>query len=124
MISSKAGPTQVFQLVQASFIPATTKDPARYELMLVHVEWNGTYCGIGVASEPIIDYKDSISVAKLPVYPVEFAAEWKDTEQRLIARGMKFESLRGYHVKTCEGKKYTLEKHPIRGVEKPVCVPT
>jgi hypothetical protein len=127
MISSKAGPTQVFKLVQASFIPATTKDPVRYELTLAHVEWNGTYCGIGAASEPIIDYKDSISVAKLPVYPVEFAAEWKDTEQRLIARGRKFESLRGYHVKTCEGKKYTLEMHPIRGclveVEKPVCVP-
>jgi hypothetical protein len=127
MISGKAGPTQVFKLVQASFIPATTTDPARYELTLAYVEWNGTYCGIGAASEPIIDYKDSISVAKLPVYPIEFAAKWKDTEQRLIARGRKFESLRGYHIKTCKGKKYTLEIHPIRGclveVEKPVCVP-
>lgn len=126
MISREASHARVSKLVQASFIPATTKERARYELSLAHVEWNGTYCGIGATSERITDYKDSISVAKLPVYPVEFAEQWKETEQRLIARGRKFESLRGYHVKMYEGKKYTLEMDPFRGcleeVEKPVCV--
>ncbi|KAH8896287.1 P-loop containing nucleoside triphosphate hydrolase protein [Thozetella sp. PMI_491] len=120
MISNEVGPTRVSKLTQAIFVPATKVEPARYELNLAHVEWNGKYCGISVTCSRIVDYNDAISVIKLPVYPVEFAEHWKETEQRLIARGRKYELLRGYHIKACEGKKYTLELDPMRGCLKEV----
>ncbi|KAJ3577235.1 hypothetical protein NPX13_g3330 [Xylaria arbuscula] len=109
MISRKEGSTRVFKCVQVAFIPETALRFAGYKLTLAHVEWSGTCSGISVTTEEIKDYEDSISVAKLPVYPVDFEEQWEETKRRLITRGRKFESLRGFHVKVCHGKKYTLD---------------
>ncbi|KAI1822693.1 P-loop containing nucleoside triphosphate hydrolase protein [Xylaria intraflava] len=123
VMSSAPGPIRVFKFVQATFTPATRVEPAHYDLTLAHAEWNGGYCGLGASHERVVEYKEPISVKKLPVYPVEFADRWEGIERSLIARGRKSESLRGYHIKTCEGKKYTIEVQPLKGlveVEKPV----
>ncbi|KAI8953402.1 P-loop containing nucleoside triphosphate hydrolase protein [Xylaria longipes] len=121
MISRSAGPTQVFKFIQATFSPATHMTPAMYELTLAYVDWNGACCGFSTTSKEIVEYEDSISVTKLPVYPVEFAAQWKEIEPKLIARGRKFERLRGYHMKMCQGKKYVKVEEPYPKIkEQPV----
>jgi len=125
MLSKKAGSLQVSKLVEALYIPAIPqKQPAHYVLTLASVDWNGAHCGLKVDVETIMDYSDAISITKLVAYPVEFAEDWDLKKEKLLARGRKFESLQGFHTKTCSGKKFMLEMDPFRGcmkeVERPV----
>ncbi|KAF2176932.1 P-loop containing nucleoside triphosphate hydrolase protein [Zopfia rhizophila CBS 207.26] len=124
MVSKKGGNIQVSSLVEVNFIPETRGQPAYYLLSLASVDWNGSYCGLKIDCEKIPEYDEAISVTKLPVYPAKFTVNWAQMKQKLLARGRKFESLLGFHTKTCSGKKYTHEIDPYRGcvkeIEKPV----
>jgi hypothetical protein len=53
-------------------------------------------------------------------FPLSFSSSADDIRKKLIARGRKFESLRGYHFRTCHGTKILLEtefpeERPVAG---------
>src|SRR5205085_1221574 len=45
-------------------------------------------------------------VTKLDVFPLDLAENPKEIRDRLLGRGQRFGSLRGFHVMNCTGKKY------------------
>ena len=53
-------------------------------------------------------------------YPLSFSSSASEIKERLTVRGRKFESLRGYHFRTCTGTKILLEtkcpeERPVAG---------
>ena len=117
----------VLQLLEATHIPhmigIRKAPPARYELTLVAVDWDGNQCGVSARTKTIEDWGGQLmSINKLDAYPIEFAdpSGWKEMERRLIARGRKFEALRGFHVKSIrdDGRKYVAKGSTIK--ERPV----
>ncbi|KAI0538963.1 P-loop containing nucleoside triphosphate hydrolase protein [Xylaria digitata] len=115
MILNAGGDTRATKLLEAHLIPKTESQTAQYNLKLAYVDWNGEFCGLKVTSKVVCDYEGLKQVALLPAYPAEFHPDWKEVSQRLISRGRKFESLRGYHIRNCSGKMYTQEMCPIPG---------
>jgi hypothetical protein len=124
MVSNENGNTCVSSLVKVDFMPARDGCPAYWVLKLARLNWNGSYSGFEGDVERIYEYNDSILGTKLNIYPIEFAPDRREIEEKLLARGRKFESLRGFHIKTCTGKKYVRQYDSARGcyveVEKPV----
>jgi len=124
VVSNEDGHTCVSSLLKVEFVPAEPPCPAFWSLKLVRVNWNGSFSGLESSAEQISQYKDPIKVSNLPIYPIEFAPNRGEIEEQLLARGRKFESLRGFHIKSCTGKKYVRQYNPARGtymeVEKPV----
>ncbi|KAF2968569.1 hypothetical protein GQX73_g4967 [Xylaria multiplex] len=115
MILNARGDNRAAKLLEAHLIPETESQAAHYNLKLAYIDWNGETCGFKVISKVICNYEGLKQVALLPTYPAKFHPERKETSQRLIARGRKFESLRGYHVRNYNGKMYALKKFPTSG---------
>ncbi|XP_044724451.1 ATPase family associated with various cellular activities (AAA) domain-containing protein [Hirsutella rhossiliensis] len=106
VVSQKSGSPCVSTLARVGFVPATRACPAYWALTLVHVDWNGESCGLGSQAQNILEYEDSILVTKLDIIPLEFAPDRKGLQAKLLARGRKFEALRGFHTRAYTGKKY------------------
>ncbi|KAI0098082.1 P-loop containing nucleoside triphosphate hydrolase protein [Nemania sp. FL0031] len=115
MVSKENGITIVARLVKADFVAAKRFSPAFWRLKLAQLNWNGSHSGFQGDEETIAEYKDSIFITKLPMYPIEFAPDRREIEETLLARGRKFEALRGFHIKTCAGKKYVRKYHEASG---------
>ena len=124
MVSSKGGNIYVSTLVKVDFFKGDQQNPPYYTIKLARVDWNGSYCGLEVYEEVINKYDDDSFITKLQTYPLEFTPEAMKTKEMLQERGRKFESLRGFHIKTCTGKKYVrhynMSGDCIAEVEKPV----
>ncbi|KAM4060034.1 ATPase family associated with various cellular activities (AAA) domain-containing protein [Hirsutella rhossiliensis] len=118
VVSQKSGSPCVSTLARVGFVPATRACPAYWALTLVHVDWNGESCGLGSQAQNILEYEDSILVTKLDIIPLEFAPDRKGLQAKLLARGRKFEALRGFHTRAYTGKKYVRQGSFM--VEKPV----
>ncbi|KAK6503299.1 hypothetical protein TWF481_008326 [Arthrobotrys musiformis] len=84
--------------------------PDRWCLDLIRYDWNGSYCGFRTGVAYIDDFTGSHSVTMLSAYPFEFLEDEAGTRKRLIDRGRKFLSLRGFSVKNCTGSKFVIEK--------------
>ncbi|PKS12566.1 hypothetical protein jhhlp_000774 [Lomentospora prolificans] len=113
VISDRTGKTQISKLVQVIFSPKKRNQDAFYRLVLASVNWNGSTTGIELSVVNICEYGDAIAVQKLSVYPVEFASNWEKIEKQVLARGRKWEALRGYHMKAYSGTKYVMERNPF-----------
>jgi hypothetical protein len=94
----------------------------RWRLDLRRTDWNGSYCGSANTVVFISEFSGSQPVTALDAYPFEFFPDQKEAPEQLLTRGQKFADLRGFHVKTCIGKKYVLEKRMFDSEEivKPV----
>ncbi|KAI1300822.1 P-loop containing nucleoside triphosphate hydrolase protein [Xylaria venustula] len=115
MVSKENGDTIVSRLLNAEFVAARESHPAFWLLRVSQLNWNGSHFGFEVGAERITEYNDSIFITKLPTYPIEFAPDRREIEENLLARGRKFETLCGFHIKTCTGKKYVRKYIPARG---------
>ena len=124
MVSSKSASIYVSTLVKADIVPGDQSNPPYYVIKLARVNWNGSYCGLEVHEEVINQYDDDRFITKLQTYPLEFTPDPITIRDMLYERGRKFESLRGFHIKTCTGKKYVrhynMSGDCIAEVEKPV----
>lgn len=67
------------------------------------VDWNGECCGWRTAYRCIGSYKGEQLVRELSCAPEEIFEPDKSPRQALIARGHRFERLRGVHVKLYRG---------------------
>ncbi|KAH7176177.1 P-loop containing nucleoside triphosphate hydrolase protein [Dactylonectria macrodidyma] len=124
MVSCEKGYTCLSKLVTVEFVQGQKPGDSCWILKSLRVNWNGSHCGLERQVAIIPKFVDSIQVTKLTTYPLEFAPDREHIEAKLLARGRKFEALRGLHVKTCQGKKYTREYNPVQHrydeAEKPI----
>lgn len=91
-----------------------------WEVELEYVDWNGDRCGFATTTVNIGLFLGYKFVTSLAAYPLSFCPDEQQIKQRLISRGRHFESLRGYHFKTCAGTKILLEttqreERPVKG---------
>jgi hypothetical protein len=87
-----------------------------WNITFEYVDWNGESCGYSTTSTKIGYFGGFRRVTALPVYPLSFEDDAQKIKERMIARGRRFEHLRGYHFMTCDGKKVLLEKPEERPV--------
>ena len=87
-----------------------------WQITFEYVDWNGQSCGYATTSTKIGYFGGFRRVTALPVYPLSFEDDAPQIKDRIIARGRKFEELRGYHFMTCDGKKVLLEQPEERPV--------
>jgi len=90
-----------------------------WKITFEYVDWNGESCGYATTSTKIGYFGGFRRVTALPVYPLSFEEDAPQIKERMIARGRKFEELRGYHFLTCDGKKVLLEEPEERPVISP-----
>lgn len=91
-----------------------------WEVELEYVDWNGDHCGFATTTVNIDFFPGYKFVTSLAAYPLSFSPDEKQIKERLITRGRKFESLRGYHFRACSGTKILLEtlqreERPVKG---------
>lgn len=89
-----------------------------WEVELEYVDWNGDDCGFATTTVNIDFFPGYKFVTSLAAYPLSFSPDEQQIKERLTSRGRQFESLRGYHFRTCTGTKILLET-PVRE-ERPV----
>ena len=125
MLSRKNGNLCVSRLMYVELVPASRREPAHWQMRLDQVDWDGATTGFKRREEKIYEYEEPTLVIKLGSYPLEFDPNKQEITKKALDRGRIFESLRGFHVKTCNGNKYTLKHEPrhgcLREIEKPVC---
>lgn len=73
------------------------------------IDWNGEITGYDSATINIDGYHGQYRVTSLPIFPISFLADPEAAKAEAIERGRKFEALRGYHVKSCNGTKLVLD---------------
>ncbi|KAK6506062.1 hypothetical protein TWF506_010986 [Arthrobotrys conoides] len=98
------------------------KRPDRWRLELIRYDWNGSYGGFTKTVVKIPRFEGSQPMKTLGACPIEFFPDQAELQQRLLDRGQKFASLRGFSIKKCIGSKYVIEETPCgpREVEKPI----
>ncbi|KAH6624008.1 P-loop containing nucleoside triphosphate hydrolase protein [Chaetomium sp. MPI-SDFR-AT-0129] len=67
------------------------------------VEWNGSKCGIATENVAILKYKGHRSIDSLPVYPLSFRPDSNLKKKEAMARGLRFQQLRGCRYMNYEG---------------------
>lgn len=91
-----------------------------WEVELEYIDWNGGHCGYATTTVNIGFFSGYKFVTGLAAYPLSFCRDQEQIEERLTRRGRQFESLRGYHFRTCVGTKILLEtprreERPVKG---------
>ena len=81
-------------------------------ISLEYVDWNGECCGYTSTKVTIGYFGGLRHVVSLPVYPLFFNESAAEIRTRIIERGRKFETLRGYHFQTYVGTKILLGTKP------------
>ncbi|KAI5868704.1 hypothetical protein GGS23DRAFT_546831 [Durotheca rogersii] len=120
MLSREQGKNCISRLRTIRLVPKSDAYPAYWELQLDQIDWNGSYSGFETREKEIQEYGDSILITKLEVYPIEFNPDVEEIRKQVLARGAKFEALRGFHVATCTGKKYVKKNSWGGEAEKPI----
>lgn len=121
MISSDTRSKSVYSL-RAAELKKPEIGPRFWRLELTFIDWNGSYCGHRNMVLNIHHYPEPAWVTSLAVYPLEYAPNKAELTSKALARGRKFEALRGFHVKKCSGKKYQTNPRSGELTEKPVCL--
>ncbi|KAJ4354401.1 uncharacterized protein N0V89_006137 [Didymosphaeria variabile] len=89
-------------------------------LTIGQIDWNGSQHGFTIGSTKLRYFEGSKLIQKLNYYPFEFTPDHANLREKLLQRGRKFESLRGFHVTNVHGKKFVptpcgLSVEPIAG---------
>ncbi|KAK8087582.1 P-loop containing nucleoside triphosphate hydrolase protein [Apiospora hydei] len=67
------------------------------------IDWNGSYFGFRSVIGGISAYDGEQPIASLPICPLKWCPDKRTLFDTLVARGRKFEALRGYHFKYYDG---------------------
>lgn len=100
----------------------TTK--SYWEVDLAQVDWNGSYSGFAIKTTKIYATRseEPEPIARAGILPLELAPNQHEIRDALLARGRKFESLRGFSVMEC-ATKYVSRFDPQIGKMKQVTEP-
>lgn len=83
-----------------------------------YLDWNGQDTGLATTVVPIRQYHGSRLITSLSLVPLAWLPQEKELVQRMIARGRRFEALRGYHFKHCQGTRLVEDGYEV--LTKPV----
>ncbi|EAU34067.1 predicted protein [Aspergillus terreus NIH2624] len=89
------------------FTAGTSNNSAGFLVAASSIDYNGQQFGFRGESIDIPMYEGTVPITSLPVYPLQYHPEEAATRQRLIARGARWEQLKGYHYKQYEGPSTT-----------------
>jgi len=110
VVTSHQGQTCISKLLRVEFKEGSRSifgnEPPYWNLILAHIDWNGSYCGFITSSSAIRQFKESKHVTKLDAFPLPFMEDHEKVRESLLTRGKKFAAYRGCHVKTCVGRKF------------------
>lgn len=73
------------------------------ELQCENVDFDGSNFGYGSGLVQIEKFRGTANTKDLPAMPLDLVPDKLDVKERLIARGRKFEKLRGYNFKEYKG---------------------
>ncbi|XXH01333.1 RasGAP protein [Hypoxylon texense] len=77
-----------------------------WKVTLGQIEWNGSWCGVETDKVKIRQFRAARQISRLLLCPLALAGNEQKIRDRVLARGKKFESLRGYHLMVCKGRKF------------------
>jgi hypothetical protein len=104
----KMGVCSAYRVISLKFNKAEKlSKPDWWTIDYEHVDWNGSITGYMTGRTNIFEDKrdPNIQLAALPVIPLLYRDNHHALKEALLARGRKFEQLRGYQYKSCSGKK-------------------
>ncbi|KAI0411236.1 hypothetical protein F5X98DRAFT_380959 [Xylaria grammica] len=90
------------RIVKVDLISQKWGRPPYYEVTLKVVDWNGSYTGYKEGTYRISEYDGLKALADIGIYPLSHDPDPEELRERLVQRGRKFESLRGYFFMTRE----------------------
>jgi hypothetical protein len=106
MVVVTSGGTCLCRLRSSVMIEKTAQQgPSYWGLELEQYDWNGSRIGAVYWRTEVYEYVNDKLLTKLRVYPIIYADGGHELRERTLARGRKFEALRGYHFKACHGQK-------------------
>lgn len=92
-------------VTSAHYLREFYREPNKVEWIAVIecIDWNGSFFGFRSSRVEVPFYKGQEPITSLPICPIKCCKDRGSLEDRLVARGRKFEALRGYHYKYCDG---------------------
>jgi hypothetical protein len=107
MVACIQGNICLTRLRRATMIemPEDEDEPSYWLLEMDQYDWNGSLVGVVTRQAKIIEYGKEMLMTKLDVCPIAYVEGGDELRERTLARGRKFEALRGYHFKVCHGQK-------------------
>ncbi|KAK0627316.1 P-loop containing nucleoside triphosphate hydrolase protein [Immersiella caudata] len=78
------------------------------------VVWNGWESGFEELTRTIEPYDGLKDITSFDIYPLSYADDVEEVKTKMIARGRKYEKLRGRHFQNYKGPSYTMD-YGLRG---------
>ena len=83
----------------------------QWKVTLGQIDWNGSWCGVETTKVKIHQFRAPRQINRLVLRPLALAgADEQEIRHRVLARGKRFESLRGYHLMVCRRRKFVLDQ--------------
>lgn len=107
VIKEKMGVCSAYRIISLKLHQAENpKKPSWWDIHHENVDWNGATTGYVIDLSCIFEKRDtSLRLAALPILPLSLREDRVALKGALLARGRRFEKLRGYQYKMCVGKK-------------------
>jgi hypothetical protein len=111
------------RVIKYVFDDGDEKNP-KWLIDIEYIDWNGENTGYTTMTIAIPNFKDSVRVTFLPIFPKSYHNDGEKMAQGFLERGRNFERLRGYNHMLCSGTKVLLEteKPERRPVAGKVCI--
>ncbi|KAI1129809.1 P-loop containing nucleoside triphosphate hydrolase protein [Nemania abortiva] len=90
------------RILEVKLVPERWHRPPFYEVTFEVLDWNGSYSGYRKEAYRIGQYDGLKKLGDIGFYPFSYDSNPEKLKERLIRRGRKFESLRGYFFMTRE----------------------
>jgi hypothetical protein len=91
--------------------------PVCWYIKVEYVDWDGERCGLQRTEIKVHYYQGFTRVTSLPVYPLAFTEHPEEIKEAMMARGRRFQELRGYHFLSYNGVKVSMgekwEEEPV-----------
>ncbi|KAK7990180.1 hypothetical protein PG989_010495 [Apiospora arundinis] len=107
-----------FGVTSAHYLIDFDEDKDGWTADLECIDWNGSHFGRRTTSVQIPWYDGEKRIDSLDLCPLKWHKDRESLEALLVARGRKFEALRGYHFMHCDGASYhdhSAGNFPARG---------
>ncbi|KPM39105.1 hypothetical protein AK830_g7464 [Neonectria ditissima] len=85
-------------------ITSTDNKDVCYRFKINHVDWDGLSCGVKVRPLDLEHFDGTRRLVDMAIVPMRCHPDSQSITDRLIARGRKFESLRGQHYMSYNGR--------------------
>ena len=107
VLGCEAGADRVFRILAPLKLVRPQDGRPYWVFRYEYLDWNGHVTGFATDGTTITEYEGAQPVQSLHVVPLKTHPDSQRVTTRLTQRGRRFEALRGYHFKVCEGTRMT-----------------